>query len=149
MTFLHSPKYSPRYSMSETSDDEPRHVESSALLFAEALQRHAAALGFDWDDASGPLAKISEEHAELADALAAGASRDKLAAELGDLLFSCVNLARHLALDPAEALQLSCEKFRRRFDHIESSLKHGKQRLDQVGIDELERLWQEAKRLEG
>lgn len=135
--------------MSDRRGNEPRHVEPSALLVAEELQRRAAALGFDWDDATGPLAKIEEERAELTDALASGASREVLAGELGDLLFSCVNLARHLAIDPDQALHLSCEKFRRRFGHIERSLERGNLRLDEVGIDELERLWQEAKRLEG
>ncbi|MCC6202222.1 MAG: hypothetical protein IT494_04385 [Gammaproteobacteria bacterium] len=119
---------------------------SSALLLALVIQRRAAMQGFDWRDAAGPLAKISEEQAELASEIANGATPEVLSLELGDLLFSCVNLARHLAIDPEQALRRCCEKFQRRFAHIERSIEGRGLRLDAVGIDELERLWQEAKR---
>src|SRR3989442_9411138 len=85
-------------------DDE---ALGSPLARACRLQQGAAAVGFDWPDASGPLAKVKEEIAEL--------ERETSEAELGDLLFAVVNLARKLGVDPDHALERANDKFRRRF----------------------------------
>lgn len=84
---------------------------------AYAISDHAARLGFDWPDIAGPRAKIDEELAELDEALA-GAQMDAVEDELGDLLFSIVNLARHAGVDPAAALQRACDKFEGRFAQV-------------------------------
>jgi len=106
-----------------------------ALERAAKLQKRAARTGFDWPDASGPRAKIDEELTELAEA----APEDQ-AEELGDLLFAVVNLARHLKIDPEDALRLANRKFERRFRAIETA-----PRFETLGLDQMEELWQAAK----
>jgi ATP diphosphatase len=109
-----------------------------ALKRAEKLQRRAARVGFDWPDASGPRAKIEEELAELD----AAASHEERSAELGDLLFSVVNYARHLGIDPEAALRASSERFDVRFRHVETASERPLKELD---IEALEALWKQAK----
>jgi len=106
-----------------------------ALERAAKLQKRAARTGFDWPDASGPRAKIDEELVELAEA-----APDQRAEELGDLLFSVVNLARHLKIDPEDALRVANRKFERRFRAIETTPSFG-----DLSLDEMEKLWQAAK----
>ena len=106
-----------------------------ALERAAKLQKRAARTGFDWPDASGPRAKIDEELVELAEA-----APDQRAEELGDLLFSVVNLARHLKIDPEDALRTANRKFERRFRAIETTPGFGN-----LSLDEMEKLWQAAK----
>ncbi|WP_324750195.1 nucleoside triphosphate pyrophosphohydrolase [Sphingomonas sp. LY54] len=110
-----------------------------ALKRAEKLQKRAARVGFDWPDASGPLAKIEEELAEI-DAATSDAER---AAELGDLLFSVVNYARHLGVDPEAALRGSAARFEQRFRTVEEIADKP---LNDMDIDALETLWQRAKK---
>jgi len=110
-----------------------------ALKRAEKLQRRAARIGFDWPDASGPRAKIAEELAEI-DAAATDAER---AAELGDLLFSVVNYARHLGVDPEAALRDASQRFEKRFRRVEEIADKP---LADMDIHGLEALWQRAKR---
>jgi nucleoside triphosphate diphosphatase len=110
-----------------------------ALKRAEKLQRRAARVGFDWPDASGPVAKIHEELAEIE----AAETQDERAAELGDLLFSVVNLARHLDVDPEAALRDAATRFEQRFRKVETLSERP---LMDMKIDELEALWQRAKR---
>ncbi|MEJ7775929.1 MAG: nucleoside triphosphate pyrophosphohydrolase [Sphingomicrobium sp.] len=107
-----------------------------ALDRAAKLQRRAARTGFDWPDASGPRAKIDEELQELA----AETSVDRQSEELGDLLFAVVNLARHLKIDPEDALQNANLKFESRFRAIERT-----SRFEQLSLDEKEALWRAAK----
>jgi ATP diphosphatase len=111
-----------------------------ALRRAEKLQRRAARTGFDWPDSAGPRAKIEEELAEIA---AAGTEEDR-AAELGDLLFSVVNYARHLEVDPEAALREASARFERRFRKVEEIANKP---LKDMDIDALEALWQRAKAL--
>ena len=106
-----------------------------ALERAAKLQKRAARTGFDWPDASGPRAKIDEELTELAEA-----APEHQAEELGDLLFAVVNLARHLKIDPEDALRLANRKFERRFRAIETA-----PRFETLGLDQMEELWQAAK----
>jgi len=110
-----------------------------ALKRAEKLQRRAARVGFDWPDASGPRAKIHEE----LDEIDAARTQDELSAELGDLLFSVVNLARHLEVDPEAALRAATARFEQRFRKVETLAER---QLAEMNIDELEALWQRAKR---
>jgi ATP diphosphatase len=113
-----------------------------ALQRAEKIQRRAARVGFDWPDANGPRAKIDEELAECATAL----SEEDAAAiegEFGDLLFSVVNWARHCGVDPETALRRATERFEARFRRVEA---RASQPLASLSLDELEELWQLAKR---
>ena len=116
-----------------------------ALTRAAKLGRRAARVGFDWPDAEGVLAKVREETGELDEAMRrgdAGATR----AELGDLLFSLAQLARHLEVDPEAALREAGAKFERRFRHMEADLARRGLAPAGVGIEELEALWAQAKR---
>ncbi|SDZ87655.1 nucleoside triphosphate pyrophosphohydrolase [Microbulbifer marinus] len=119
-----------------------------ALTRAAKLQKRAARVGFDWPNIDGVLAKIEEEIAELREAIAAG-NREHAREELGDLLFSCVNAARHLKVDPETALRHCNRKFERRFNAVESELKsQGRQPAD-ASLEELDQLWDKAKNTEG
>ncbi|HEX9965707.1 MAG TPA: nucleoside triphosphate pyrophosphohydrolase [Allosphingosinicella sp.] len=111
-----------------------------ALKRAEKLQRRAARIGFDWPDPTGPRAKIDEELGELDDAATAG----ERSAELGDLLFSVVNYARHLDIDPEAALREASARFEQRFRKVEEIAGTP---LKDMDIDALEALWQRAKTL--
>lgn len=121
-----------------------------ALLAAYRMTQKAAGVGFDWPDAAAVLAKLDEERAELAHALApgAGAAADPAAVreEIGDLLFTAANLARKLGIDPEAALAATNAKFRRRFAHVEARLAERGRRPDQSDLAEMDALWQEAKR---
>jgi nucleoside triphosphate diphosphatase len=118
-----------------------------ALTRALKLQEKAAKVGFDWEDVRGVLAKLREEIAETEAEITAGA-KDKLAAEIGDLMFAAVNLARYVDVDPEAALRAANGKFERRFSHIEQRLAEHGRRAEAAGLDEMEALWQEAKGLE-
>src|SRR5215472_5850136 len=113
-----------------------------ALMRAEKLQKRAAAVGFDWDSAPKVVEKLTEEANEIIAAREAGAPNERLADEVGDLLFVVANLARHLKVDPEEALRGTNAKFTRRFQFIEKKLGA---RMGEAGLDEMEALWQEAK----
>jgi ATP diphosphatase len=107
-----------------------------ALDRALKLQKRAARTGFDWPNAAGPRAKVDEELEELD----REAAPDRQREELGDLLFAVVNLARHLNIDPEEALRQANKKFERRFRAIETAPG-----FEQMSLDEKEELWRSAK----
>ena len=116
-----------------------------ALTRALKLQKRAARVGFDWGAALPILAKMEEEIAELRDAMAPGAPAEERRLELGDLLFTVVNLARHLEIDPETALRLANGKFERRFRAIEAAAaRQGREPAD-LRLGELEALWVAAK----
>lgn len=115
------------------------------LLRAEVLQRRAARTGFDWSEVHGPLDKVAEEQRELCAAVAA-ADEEQIGAELGDLLFSCVNVARHLRIDPGQALAAANARFEERFRAIEERAG-GTDALTDLGDDEREALWEAVKRV--
>jgi nucleoside triphosphate diphosphatase len=115
-----------------------------ALTRARKLGRRAADVGFDWPDAQGPRAKIDEELAEL-DRAAASQNAARLDAELGDLLFSVVNLARHLDVDPETALRRANDRFTRRFGHVEQALARQGMLPSAADGALLDRLWTAAK----
>lgn len=124
-------------------DDVP--LALPALVRAAKLQRRAARVGFDWPEAVQVLDKIVEEIAEIRAELGESASAERLSDEIGDLLFAAVNLARHLDVDGETALRHANAKFERRFRAIEDALRARGRRLEDVSLDEMEALWQEAK----
>lgn len=115
-----------------------------ALSRAAKLQRRAARVGFDWPEISGVLDKIEEEIAELRQALAQD-DLDNAREEIGDLLFAQVNLARHLQIDPEQALRNTNVKFERRFGYVEQQVNAGDQAWEQLSLEQLDHWWDEAK----
>ena len=116
-----------------------------ALMRAEKLQKRAARVGFDWPDIDMVIDKIAEEARELAEARAT-LPQDKIAEEMGDLLFVMANLARHLKVDPEDALRRANTKFTRRFAFIEAELAKQGKRPDESDLAEMDALWDSAKR---
>lgn len=117
-----------------------------ALARAQKLGRRAARVGFDWPDAAAVMHKLDEERAELELAMAARAQRpEDVQEELGDLLFTVVNLARHLEVDAESALRRANLKFEARFRGVESRLAGTGQGFEQADQETLERLWDEVK----
>ena len=114
-----------------------------ALLRALKLQKRLARVGFDWGADGSVLDKIAEELAELREARAI--STDATEAEMGDLLFTLVNLARHWGIDPEAALRRTNAKVERRFAHVEDRLAAEGTAPSDASLDEMETLWQEAK----
>ncbi len=117
-----------------------------ALMRALKLQEKASTVGFDWNDARTVLAKLREEIDEIEAELDGGATkRERLSDEVGDLLFAVVNLARHLKVDPDQALRETSVKFIRRFKSIERALGDQGRTLPDASLAEMEALWQAAK----
>ena len=111
------------------------------------LTQQAALIGFDWPTIDPVFAKMQEELQELKEAIATG-DREKIKDELGDVLFVCTNLARHLHQDPQQALKHANQKFERRFRAVESAAKQQKPQLSQYELDFLDNLWDKVKILE-
>ena len=109
------------------------------------LTTKVARVGFDWPDVKGVLAKLDEEVAELKEAVAAGGDPAAVLDEVGDLLFSAVNVARLLGSDPESALKAANRKFRRRFGHVEEGLRALGRTPAESTLSEMDRLWDEAK----
>lgn len=121
-------------------------VSQPALIRAQKLQIRAAEAGFDWKHAGEVLEKIAEEMAELETEMQDTRVPAAITHELGDVLFACVNLARHLRVDAEAALRSANHRFEQRFRYIEDRLRERNLTPDKVSLDEMERLWQEAKR---
>jgi ATP diphosphatase len=118
-----------------------------ALTRAQKLTAKAAKVGFDWPDTAQVINKIHEELEEVKDASSSG-EEDKIEDEIGDLLFSVTNLARHFDIDPERALRRTNAKFERRFRAIEKALGQQNRTLDEATLEEMERFWVEAKNAE-
>lgn len=116
-----------------------------ALMRSQKVQKRAAKTGFDYPDALSALADLESEIAELREAIASG-GQEAQTDELGDVIFSAVNVARHLPADAEEALTASCEKFIRRFDRMESMAREKGIVLEEQSLDRLNALWDAAKR---
>ena len=119
-----------------------------ALMRSEKLQKRAARVGFDWPETEPVFAKISEEISEIREVLENGGNPDRLTDEVGDLLFACVNLARHLSVDPEVALRHGNSKFERRFRQIEANLRDANKTPEDCSLAELEDQWVAAKATE-
>jgi MazG family protein len=113
-----------------------------ALVEAQQIASRAAGVGFDWENAGQVIEKLHEELAEFN----AAESRDHLEDELGDMLFVLVNLARFVKVDPEQALRRTNAKFRKRFGYMEARLAEQGRQVKDATIEEMEALWQEAKR---
>lgn len=120
-----------------------------ALTRAYKVQKKAADVGFDWDDVSGAFDKVREETRELTECCKAETVDKKaLEEELGDLLFSVVNVSRFLGIDPEASLDYTIDKFIRRFTHIEDSALACGKALEDMSLSEMDELWNEAKKSE-
>ncbi|MBC9744357.1 nucleoside triphosphate pyrophosphohydrolase [Pseudomonas syringae pv. syringae] len=126
-------------------DDVPRALP--ALSRAAKLQKRAAQVGFDWPAALPVVDKVREELDEILEAMVDN-DAEGIAEEVGDLLFSVVNLARHLKVDPETALRSANSKFDRRFRFIEQALRHLQRPIEACSLEEMDALWGEAKRQE-
>lgn len=115
------------------------------LVRALKLQQKAARVGFDWSEAPPILDKIEEEIGELREAMESGRA-ERIKDEFGDLLFAMVNLGRHLGVEAEDALRGTNDKFRDRFHAIERALTQRGETLEGATLDEMEALWQDAKR---
>jgi len=127
-------------------------TKAPALMEAHQLSTKAARVGFDWENVEDIFAKLQEEVDELRAAISAHtdskdeADHTRVREEIGDLLFVITNIARHLKVEPEAALKLTNRKFRQRFGYIEQQLRARGKTFDAMSLDELEELWQEAKR---
>lgn len=120
-------------------------VNLPALLRAEKLTKRAARVGFDWPEADQVVAKIDEELDEVKAEIDAGAPLDRIQDEIGDLLFTVANLARHFRIDPETALKDTNRKFIERFQYVEKRLYEDGKRMKDVDLARMEDLWQVAK----
>lgn len=116
-----------------------------ALKRSQKLQKRAARSGFDWPDIEPVFDKIQEEMEEIKQAMQ-HRNEPHIKEEVGDLLFACVNLARHLDVDAEEALREGNKKFEKRFNYIENELDKSERNVSQCTLDELETLWQQSKK---
>jgi MazG family protein len=116
-----------------------------ALSHAKRLAEQASSVGFDWDDPLGALEKVEEEVAELKKEIRAG-DPGKMEEEIGDLLFAVANVARLAYINPEFALKSTNKKFVTRFRYIEEQLKEQGKDIEETGMDEMEALWQKAKK---
>ena len=118
-----------------------------ALARAQSISRRAAHLGFEWPNIEQVWAKVEEEMRELKEAAASG-DKNHTGEELGDLLFTMVNIARFLDVESEEVLAQTVDRFTRRFHHIEARLRQADKSFDQSSIEEMDRYWEEAKKIE-
>jgi uncharacterized protein YabN with tetrapyrrole methylase and pyrophosphatase domain len=121
------------------------HRGLPAVMEAFQMTTKVSRVGFDWKTADDALGKLDEEVRELREAIRARTDAAAIAEEVGDLLFMAVNVARLTGVDPESALKAANRKFRRRFRHVEDGLrKDGRKPADST-LDEMDRLWDEAK----
>ena len=118
-----------------------------ALARAQSISRRAAHLGFEWPDIEQVWKKVDEEIRELKEAAASGNTL-RTGEEVGDLLFTLVNIARFLDVESEEVLAQTVDRFIRRFQHIETKLRETNKSFDQSSLEEMDRYWEEAKALE-
>ena len=129
--------------VNQAMEDIPRSLP--ALLRAEKVQKKAAKVGFDWPDVSGAFDKTDEEISELKEAFSKQQGRERLAEELGDLLFAVVNVSRFLDIDPEDALNAASRKFMDRFAYVEKTAAAAGRRLEDMSLAEMDVLWDQAK----
>jgi len=117
----------------------------ATLNYAVKLQLLAAQVGFDWPDINGVIDKINEELDEVIVETHIPNNQDRLHDEIGDLLFACTNLARHLNIDPEQALRSGNQKFYRRFTALEQQLIQQNKTFEDTSLKQLDRLWEQVK----
>ena len=129
-----------------THTDSMMNVPSAlpALIRSYKIQKKAAEVGFDWDDVSEAFSKVKEETCELLE-IYQGNDETRIMEEVGDLLFAVVNVARFLGVNPEEALNFTSSKFIDRFGFIESTAKLQGKRLEDMSLEEMDKLWEQAK----
>jgi ATP diphosphatase len=115
------------------------------LIRAKKIQKRVASVGFDWPEISGVIEKVEEELAELKEVIHTDNNYEALEEELGDLLFSIVNLGRHLDVNAEEALRKGNKKFIKRFQYLEEKIKCEDGDIQKYSLSELEECWQQAK----
>ena len=113
------------------------------LFKSRRIQEKASSVGFDWDDIDQVIKKVDEEIIELKESIK---KKKGISDELGDVLFSIVNLSRHLNLNPEESLNKSTEKFIRRFKRIEEDLENENKTITELSLDTLDKLWKKNKK---
>ena len=118
-----------------------------ALARAQSISRRAAHLGFEWPNIDPVWAKVEEEMRELKEAVASG-NKTHTGEEFGDLLFTMVNIARFLDIESEEVLAQTVDRFTRRFHHIEARLRQANKKWGQSSIEDMDRYWDEAKKIE-
>lgn len=118
-----------------------------ALLKAQKITEKAARVGFDWEHVDQVVAKVMEELHEFQEAMTQG-SNERMEAELGDLLFAVVNLGRFMSINPEEALRKTIRRFQKRFEYVEQSLNDQGRHMNNTSLNEMDLLWEEAKKLE-
>ena len=114
-----------------------------SIVKAYRMQEKVAQVGFDWDDMKDVRAKVMEELAEFENA---GTQEEKMD-EFGDLLFALVNYARHQGINPDDALEMTNRKFKRRFEYIEQTAKNNDWVLSEMGLEKMDKYWEEAKKV--
>ncbi|MGN0106222.1 MAG: nucleoside triphosphate pyrophosphohydrolase [Hominilimicola sp.] len=124
--------------------DVPHYLP--ALMRSEKIQKKAGSVGFDWQETDSVYDKVNEEIAELREAVNTG-STEKIEEEYGDLLFSVVNLGRHLKLTPEIALTKASDKFIKRFEKMEKEAEKENIDMAQLSAEELDELWEKAKKV--
>ena len=118
-----------------------------ALMQAQKITEKAARVGFDWEHTDQVFAKVMEELHEFEEAMLSGDQKE-MESEMGDLLFAIVNLGRFLTLDPEEALRKTIQRFTKRFSHVEETLHARGVAMQSATLEEMDVLWEEAKKLE-
>jgi len=124
------------------------HLGLPAVMEAFQMTTKVSRVGFDWRSADASLVKLDEEVLELREAIRAKGEKAAIAEEVGDLLFMAVNVARLAGVDPESALKAANRKFRRRFRHVEDGLRKAGRKPADATLEEMDRLWDEAKALE-
>lgn len=119
-----------------------------ALLKAYRMQEKAGGVGFEWKRKEDVWLKVEEELAELQVEVASNESSDRMEDEFGDLLFALVNYARYIGVNPEDALERTNKKFRSRFSYIENKAAEVDKQLHNMSLEEMDDLWNEAKKLE-
>lgn len=125
-----------------------KKTQKDVFKLAIEMQKKASEVGFDWPDPQGVLDKLHEEIDELGQEIKQDSDKSVLLAELGDILFACCNLARHLDINPADALSSSNDKFYRRFNYVETAVTAQGKQFEDFSLEALDALWDSAKQLE-
>lgn len=134
-----------KHQETDTSALESVAKSLPGLIRAEKLQKKAAKVGFDWENAQGALEKVEEELDEVKRAVAGDGDPEE---EIGDLLFAAVNVARHLKVEPERAMEKTCNKFVRRFAEMERQAQQENKALSDLSLTELDTLWNRSKEKE-